>query len=528
MAFDGSTAQEIEGQANPALERVRAWGVKSKLKFAPHKTNALLITNKLKYDTPRLVMGGIEVGFAEEVKLLGVTIDNKLTFNSHITNVCRKAAGIYKQLTKAAKVSWGLHPEVVKTIYVATIEPVILYAASVWAPAAEKLTTRKKFEVIQRGIAQKQCGAYRTVSLNAALLLAGMLPLDLRVREAALLYEAKRGANLPQLGDREIERRGSALETPHPAEQTSIEFGILADQDALNKNEQYTTRIYTDGSKIGGRVGAALSIWQGDAETRAVKLALSDYCSVYQAELLALQEATSVALNSAGSSFGVYSDSRAALQTISNHRCLHPLAIATRENLTSISLQGKELSLFWIKAHAGLDGNERADQLAKEAAVASKRRPNYDLCPVSHIKRILRKDSLDVWNRRYVEGTTASTTKLFFPNVVEAYGVVRKMVPRGIITQILTGHGGFSEYLNRFKCKENPSCSCEPGVPETIAHLLLECPQYGVQRFDLENKIDIKLTKDNIRDIMMGKNRERFIKYCIEVASKTIVKNKNR
>ncbi|XP_073963046.1 uncharacterized protein [Choristoneura fumiferana] len=419
--------------------------------------------------------------------------------------VVRKAAGICKQLTKAAKVSWGLHPEVVKTIYVATIEPVILYAASVWAPAAEKLTTRKKFEVIQRGIAQKQCGAYRTVSHNAALLLAGMLPLDLRVREAALLYEAKRGANLPQLGDREIERRGSALETPHPAEQTSIEFGILADQDALNKNEQYTTRIYTDGSKIGGRVGAALSIWQGDAETRAVKLALSDYCSVYQAELLALQEATSVALNSAGSSFGVYSDSRAALQTISNHRCLHPLAIATRENLTSISLQGKELSLFWIKAHAGLDGNERADQLAKEAAVASKRRPNYDLCPVSHIKRILRKDSLDVWNRRYVEGTTASTTKLFFPNAVEAYGVVRKMVPRGIITQVMTGHGGFSEYLNRFKCKENPSCSCEPGVPETIAHLLIECPQYGVQRFDLENKIDIKLTKDNIRDIMMGK-----------------------
>ncbi|XP_073948988.1 uncharacterized protein [Choristoneura fumiferana] len=337
------------------------------------------------------------------------------------------------------------------------------------------------------------------------MLLTGMLPLDLRVCEVASLYEAKKGVNLLQLAGREVERRASALGAPHPAELMNIGFGILGDQEDLDNNKNYHTRIYTDGSRIDGRVGAALSVWQGDAETKAVKLALANYCTVYQAELLALREATGVALKSGGSSFGVYSDSRAALQTISNHRCFHPLAVTARENIKSISLQGKEISFFWIKAHAGLDGNERADQLAKEAAVASKKRPNYDLCPVSHIKRILRKDSLDVWNRRYVEGTTASTTKLFFPNAVEAYGVVRKMVPRGIITQVMTGHGGFSEYLNRFKCKENPSCSCEPGVPETIAHLLLECPQYGVQRFDLENKIDIKLTKDNIRDIMMGK-----------------------
>ncbi|CAH2208723.1 jg510, partial [Pararge aegeria aegeria] len=46
--------------------------------------------------------------------------------------------------------------------------------------------------------------AYRTVSLNSALILAGMIPLDLRIQEAATLFEAKRGIFQPVLGDREI------------------------------------------------------------------------------------------------------------------------------------------------------------------------------------------------------------------------------------------------------------------------------------------------------------------------------------
>lgn len=91
MVFDGNTALEIERQACVALEHVRSWGIQNKLKFAPHKTCAMVLTRKLKYDTPRLSMGGIEVGLSHEIKQLGLTIDHKLTFNTHITNACKKA-----------------------------------------------------------------------------------------------------------------------------------------------------------------------------------------------------------------------------------------------------------------------------------------------------------------------------------------------------------------------------------------------------------------------------------------------------
>ncbi|XP_073966993.1 uncharacterized protein [Choristoneura fumiferana] len=332
-----------------------------------------------------------------------------------------------------------------------------------------------------------------------------MLPLDLRVREVASLYEAKKGVSLRKLSGREVERMAPALEAPHPAERMSLEFISLHDQETLDRNSEHEIRIFTDGSRIEGKVGAALSLWRGGTETLTRKLALPVYSTVYQAELLALCEATRIASKTKATSFGVYSDSKAALQTIVNHGCLHPLAVETRRNIKSMSLQGKVFTLHWIKAHAGLEGNERADHLAKEAAVGSKKRPDYDLCPVSHVRRTIRMETLEVWNHRYATGSTASTTKIFFPDAVTAYRMIRKIVPRGTTTQFMTGHGGFSEYLTRFRCKEDPSCQCEPGVPENVAHLILQCPMYSIDRLKFENEIGTVLTLENIKDMMREK-----------------------
>ncbi|XP_048489535.1 uncharacterized protein LOC125491477 [Plutella xylostella] len=362
----------------------------------------MVLTKKLKYDTPHLRMGGIDIGMSKEIKILGLTIDEKLTFNSHVANVCKKALNIYKQLSRAARVSWGLHPEVIRLIYTAAVEPVIMYAASAWAPAAKKLGVQKQLNAVQRGFAQKLTRAYRTVSLNAALALAGVLPLDLRIQEAAALYEAKRGVLRPALGDVEVERVAVYADSPHPAKHMRLEFISLEDQQLVDLHNTQAVRIYTDGSKIDGKVGAALSLWSNGAEIKSVKLKLSPHCTVYQAELLAICEATRVVLKRKETSFGVYSDSRSALETVTNNNTRHPLALEVRQNIRTCKLQDKEISLFWIKAHAGLAGNERADHLAKEAALKLKKKPDYDQCPVSFAKRQIRLESLGEWNRRYI------------------------------------------------------------------------------------------------------------------------------
>lgn len=298
----------------------------------------MLITRKLKYDTPLLSMGGVRIGMSREIKILVLTIDHKLTFNSHTANVCKKALNIYKQLSRVAKISWGLHPDVIRVIYEATVVPVITYAASVWATEAKKLGMRKLLNAVQQGFAQKLCTAYRTVSLNSALVLAGILPLDLRIQEAAALYEAKRGVPQPVLGDWEMEQQVAFAQAPHPTETMSLEFKCLEYRRDVDNHKNQAVRIFTNGSKIEGKVGAALSIWNGEAETRALKLKLSPYYTVYQAELLAVCRASWEIAKSTERSFGVYSDSRSALETIINHRSFHPLAVETRRNIRDSKL----------------------------------------------------------------------------------------------------------------------------------------------------------------------------------------------
>ncbi|XP_028041393.1 uncharacterized protein LOC114251364 [Bombyx mandarina] len=343
----------------------------------------------------------------------------------------------------------------------------------------------------------------------------------------ASLYVAKRGAHLPVLGDRDIERVASALERPHSAEQVGIELRSLVDEEQYLEHRGYEVRIFTDGSKIEGKVGAALSIWTGEAEAKTLKLALSPHCTVYQAELLALCEAANEISRRKENVFAIFSDSMAALQTVADPDSLHVLAVRMRGALSHCKTQGKSVSLFWIKAHAGLEGNERADALAKAAALRLKKKPNYDRCPVSFAKRVIRMDTLAEWDRRYSAEQTASVTKLYFPIASEAYRIIRKIEMTKEVAQAFTGHGGFSEYLARFKCKESPACICDPYVDESVAHVLLECPVFGSARFDLEVELGQRLDARELPNLMRKTcARNLFLKYAIKIIKEVNKRNK--
>ncbi|XP_037871628.1 ribonuclease H1-like [Bombyx mori] len=196
------------------------------------------------------------------------------------------------------------------------------------------------------------------------------------------------------LAGREVERVVAFADTPHPAEHTTMEFVSLVDQSHVETHNSQDVRFFTDGSRIEGKVGAALSLWDREAEIKSSKLSLPSCCTVYQAELLAICVATRQILRRGEGAFGIYSDSKAALQTVTNQSALHALAVEARANLDMALSQGKDISLFWIKAHAGLEGNERADHLAKEVALKRKTKPDYDLCPVSFVRRQIRLESL--------------------------------------------------------------------------------------------------------------------------------------
>ncbi|GBP80058.1 hypothetical protein EVAR_53198_1 [Eumeta japonica] len=140
---------------------------------------------------------------------------------------------------------------------------------------------RSALSSLQRGFAIKICRAYRTVSLTSAMI-PGLLPLDLRIREA----ETNR---IP------------------------IPLKIAA-------------RKSTDGSKINGRVGAAITWWTNDTESEYQTLSLHPSCSVYQAEMYALYRAVAMVKASREKVVNILSDSRSSLELLSNPRAGHPFS----------------------------------------------------------------------------------------------------------------------------------------------------------------------------------------------------------
>ncbi|GBP70502.1 hypothetical protein EVAR_56169_1 [Eumeta japonica] len=122
----------------------------------------------------------------------------------------------------------------------------------------------------------------------------------------------------------------------------------------------------------------------------------------------------------------IFSDSRSSLEILTSLKIYHPLAHAARRDIFEIVTGGGAVCLFWVRAHVGIAGNERADEQARRAALTKKTAADYDRFPLSHAKRVIRAASLKEWQERYTERSTGEITKCFFPLVEQAYRVLKQ------------------------------------------------------------------------------------------------------
>ena len=58
----------------------------------PDKFQSMIISSKKDLSKSVLNINGVELTMEPSVKLLGIEIDNKLNFEKHISNICRKAS----------------------------------------------------------------------------------------------------------------------------------------------------------------------------------------------------------------------------------------------------------------------------------------------------------------------------------------------------------------------------------------------------------------------------------------------------
>jgi hypothetical protein len=68
------------------------WSSVNKMQANPEKFQAISLVQKTHDKNIIFNLNGISIVCDDEVKLLGITIDFKLNFYSHIINICKKAA----------------------------------------------------------------------------------------------------------------------------------------------------------------------------------------------------------------------------------------------------------------------------------------------------------------------------------------------------------------------------------------------------------------------------------------------------
>jgi len=82
----------------------------------------------------------------------------------------------------------------------------------------------------------------------------------------------------------------------------------------------------------------------------------------------------------------ISTDSRIALESLKNPKNHTHLIEQIRKKVIELENQNWTIEFNWIKAHAGHQGNELADQLAKEAATSSDKNECYSRIPKSTVK----------------------------------------------------------------------------------------------------------------------------------------------
>jgi len=177
------TGQHLEDVVNPVLREIDAWMTSRGLELAHHKSEAVMLTKRWAFTPPRLRVGGHQIELSPKIRYLGVILDKRLTFAAHVETVAKKASRSASALARFMPNING-PGQLKRRLLSSVVESQLMYAVPVWiSPVSASARSRANLIRLQRSAELRVIRAYRTVSDEAALFLAAMLPADLLARE---------------------------------------------------------------------------------------------------------------------------------------------------------------------------------------------------------------------------------------------------------------------------------------------------------------------------------------------------------
>ena len=114
---------------NQDMFNASSWFKQNGMIANPTKCNAIVLGNASQWDIS-IECAGKEIPVSKEIKLLGITLDEKLKFDSHIAaDICRKVGS---QINALRRLKLILPCKTKESLYRAFILPNLSYCSQVW------------------------------------------------------------------------------------------------------------------------------------------------------------------------------------------------------------------------------------------------------------------------------------------------------------------------------------------------------------------------------------------------------------
>ena len=487
--------------AQSALDEAVTWASKNGLSLCANKTAAMFFTRRREYKMPgKLTLYGKEIEYVTTMKYLGVTIDNKLSWNQHIDGQLKKAKRLLSISRLTLSKLWGPCPKWIKWTYTGIVRPCISYAALVWAEAVNKKGIKDKLNKVQRLAMLPIAPVRRSTPTQAMEIMYGLMPLDMIIKDAAAKAAIRLNLKAPcSKGHLKHTQslipdkvRNKERDSMKPVDNWEPGFKtLIGDGSDIDPADNDWT-AYTDGSLLEGRAGAGGVILRKGTQILSFCKRYLD-ATVFQAELLGIKTAAE-ALSTWGvrnCNITILIDNQASIRALSNNEISSK---SVRDTLTSVKelAANNNLTLRWVKAHVGNRFNEEADTAAKEAS----RKPNTNAVqaylPTCTLNQILRDKWNKIWKSRWDAYDAGRQSKLFLDGpFFRANALINSNKSTiGRFVRFITGHAFIKWHNEVIKQKTNkPSgdtiCRICGSEPETAEHIITRCPVLVQDRVEI-------------------------------------------
>ncbi len=503
IGIDLGTVCDVMQAAFRNLER---WCTEMKLSVAPHKLELVLFTRRKNlqgWRAPKLF--GTTLEKVPQAKVLGVILDSKLTWKDHLEAKCQRAVVALWQARRAVGKSWGLNPAIMAWLYKMVIRPMLTYAALVWWERTLLKCGQDRLRRIQRMACLAISGAMRTTPTAAMELMLDLVPLDLYVQGLAMTsahrlmttgnWRCRRGVN-GHSGIRElIMHQIPTLELPCDLTSAIYRFDqryqILIpsreewqNQEGLWREEEIV--CFTDGSRVKKQQLSGAGVFSSDLGIEE-SFRLGRFATVPQAEVFAILMCcrNQKMQELEGKRVSICSDSRSALGALKAHKVRSKLAGECQMALNEVG-QRNSVRILWVPGHMGIQGNEEADQLAKEGSSVRLVGPE----PAIGLATSTVRESIADWMRKsqekqwkMVTGCRQAKLSLIGTNCPFAKRAISlPRVKLKALVEFVTGHCRLRKHMSNIGIEEDPTCELCQGGEETPEHFLWSCDALDLQR----------------------------------------------